>query len=644
MKTKHMLLIAMAFFTKPVFSQNTFPATGSAGIGTASPNASSALDITSTTQGLLAPRMTITQRNAIVSPATGLLIFQTNSTPGFYYYSGGAWKAVSSNSKGWSLTGNSGIDPTTNFLGTTDAQPLLFKVNNLPSGVIDVASQNAGFGYQALIANTSGAYNSAFGTFALTSNTTGSGNTALGIGSLDKNTTGYYNTAVGNVALYTNKTGHDNVAVGTYALWLNKTGNGNSALGNYALQNNVGGLDNAALGYSALAANTSGSYNNSIGYQSLYNNTTGGNNNALGLYALWGNTSGTSNTGFGDQALSSDTSGNGNTAIGAWSLTYIKAESNNTGVGNVSGGYYTSINSTYLGAYAAPTTNWFVNSTAVGYEANVTASNQVRLGNSSVTSIGGYANWTNISDGRYKKNIKENIPGLAFINKLKPVSYNLDIHGIEKFLHSDDKRFDKMSADAAAKSKEADEKAMAEKEKVIYTGFVAQEVEKSAKELNYDFSGVDAPKDGHSLYGLRYSEFVVPLVKAVQELSKKNDDLQKQIDDLKTMVQQLSQNSSASQNKTNISGVAVSNASLEQNRPNPFTSTTVINYVLPDKFTAAEIIISDNNGKALREVNLSGSGPGSLKVDALTLPAGAYHYSLYIGGKLIVSKQMVVAR
>jgi len=293
---------------------------------------------------------------------------------------------------------------------------------------------------------------------------------------------------------------------------------------------------------------------------------------------------------------------------------------------------------------AGPTTNWFTNSTAVGYEANVSASNQVRLGNSSVTSIGGYANWTNISDGRYKKNIKENIPGLAFINKLRPVSYNLDIHGIEKFLHPEDHRFDKMSSDVVAKSKDADERALAEKEKVVYTGFVAQDVEKSAKELHYDFSGVDAPKDQHSLYGLRYSEFVVPLVKAVQELSHKNDDLQKQIDDLKTMVQQLSQSSATVQNKTNVNGVALSNASLEQNIPNPFTATTVINYVLPDKLTAAQIIISDNNGKALKQVNLSGAGPGSLKVDALTLSAGAYHYSLYIGGKLIVSKQMVVAK
>src|SRR5258705_13814835 len=92
---------------------NIFPSTGSAGIGTTTPDASSALEIKSTTQGLLISRLTKTQRDAIVSPATGLMIYQTNNTPGFYYYSGTAWTAVTVKSKGWSLTGNAGTIPDT---------------------------------------------------------------------------------------------------------------------------------------------------------------------------------------------------------------------------------------------------------------------------------------------------------------------------------------------------------------------------------------------------------------------------------------------------------------------------------------------------------------------------------------------------
>jgi len=62
-----------------------------------------------------------------------------------------------------------------------------------------------------------------------------------------------------------------------------------------------------------------------------------------------------------------------------------------------------------------------------------------------------------------------------------------------------------------------------------YSGFLAQEVEKAAKESDYDFSGVHAPRNEHDLYSLTYAEFVVPLVKAVQEQ-------QHQIDELKSTI------------------------------------------------------------------------------------------------------------
>ena len=85
-------------------------------------------------------------------------------------------------------------------------------------------------------------------------------------------------------------------------------------------------------------------------------------------------------------------------------------------------------------------------------------------------------------------------------------------------------------------------------------------------------------------------------------------------------------------------------ASLEQNIPNPFSHTTIINYLLPQQYTSAKIIIGDKSGKLLREINLSGSGKGSLKVDASTLANGAYNYSLYVDGRLITTKQMILSR
>src|ERR1700750_2400070 len=95
MKKTYLLFIVAALIRTAGFSQNVFPTTGSAGIGTSTPNASALMEMVSTTKGLLIPRMGIDQRNWIGSPATGLLIYQTNNTPGFYYYNGTAWVAVS---------------------------------------------------------------------------------------------------------------------------------------------------------------------------------------------------------------------------------------------------------------------------------------------------------------------------------------------------------------------------------------------------------------------------------------------------------------------------------------------------------------------------------------------------------------------
>src|SRR5204862_856680 len=90
---------------------------------------------------------------------------------------------------------------------------------------------------------------------------------------------------------------------------------------------------------------------------------------------------------------------------------------------------------TFIGLNAnCGTQGVLTNATAIGNGASVATNNHVRIGNSSIISIGGYANWTNISDGRVKKNIKQNVPGLAFINKLEPVTYNLDLNIADKIL------------------------------------------------------------------------------------------------------------------------------------------------------------------------------------------------------------------
>ena len=75
--------------------------------------------------------------------------------------------------------------------------------------------------------------------------------------------------------------------------------------------------------------------------------------------------------------------------------------------------------------------------------------------------------------------------------------------------------------------------------KTLESGFMAQEVEKAAKELGYEFNGVDAPKNDKDYYGLRYGQFVVPLVKAVQELNEKLEQKDAMLLELEKRIAQL---------------------------------------------------------------------------------------------------------
>lgn len=179
------------------------------------PDASAMLDIKSTSQGLLIPRMTQDQRNAITLPANSLMIYQTDNNPGYYYNSGStaspAWVKAGTDS-GWSLTGNSGTSADINFIGTTDDVPLVFKVNNQLAGKIVSLLRNTSLGYWALLSNTTGSDNTAYGSDALYSNTEGSFNTANGYGALFSNTTANFNTAYGSKALFSNTTGTENTA------------------------------------------------------------------------------------------------------------------------------------------------------------------------------------------------------------------------------------------------------------------------------------------------------------------------------------------------------------------------------------------------------------------------------------------------
>lgn len=100
------------------------------GVGVASPDASAMLDVTSTTKGLLAPRMTAAQRAAIGTPATGLVVYQTDGTTGFYYYTGAAWVVL--------INGTDAL-PAVNGSAVTN-----LNASNLASGTVPTARLGSG--------------------------------------------------------------------------------------------------------------------------------------------------------------------------------------------------------------------------------------------------------------------------------------------------------------------------------------------------------------------------------------------------------------------------------------------------------------------------------------------------------------------
>ena len=225
MKKFYLFGIAVCIISLSVFSQNV------AINNTGNPaDASAMLDVQSTNKGLLIPRIALTSTGdnaTIASPAVSLLIYNTaiagsgstSVTPGYYYWTGSVWTRLatggSSLTSAWLLGGNTGTNPATNFVGTTDNQPLIFKTNNDLSGKIDpiyynvflgpgaginsgTSTNNAFFGFKSGYANNSGIENSFFGSESGVNNQTGNSNAFFGKGAGRYNSTGSFNSFFGN--------------------------------------------------------------------------------------------------------------------------------------------------------------------------------------------------------------------------------------------------------------------------------------------------------------------------------------------------------------------------------------------------------------------------------------------------------------
>lgn len=372
----------------------------SVGVNTSSPNSNAALDVVSTNKGVLIPRVSLsssTSASPLGAFVAGMMVYNTATagdvTPGFYLCNGTKWEKAGG---GWNLTGNSGTNPTTNFIGTTDNQDMVFKINNTRAGLLSNTSANTSFGINALnVANTGGG-NNAFGGGTLFKNTSGAANIGMGVQALFENTVGDVNIGIGYQALGNNKAGNGGIAIGSQAMYnINNSStpfeNTNIAIGNSALLGsnapiNNTGLHNIVMGNQSLKNNTSGNYNNTLGNEALFNNTSGSSNIGIGYRTLYYNTNKSELIAIGDSALH-------NNGVGA---TFVLHSINNTAIGTKAlkentTGYY----NTAIGHHSLMKNTIGLYNTAVGNAAlkdNVTGYDNTAFGAESLTKNLSYGN------------------------------------------------------------------------------------------------------------------------------------------------------------------------------------------------------------------------------------------------------------
>lgn len=420
--------------------------------------------------------------------------------------------------------------------------------------------------------------------------------------------------------------------------------NGNTFLG-YLTGNLIGlGMANTAIGYGAYQFSSNGEWNTAIGFQSLHSTISGYNNTAVGAMALWWNNYGIQNTATGRHALYSSI-GNSNSALGFEALYINTQGNNNTVVGALGLNMSTSgSNNSSLGYNTNVNTGNLDNATAIGANAIVMNSNNLRLGNTTCTLISGNPPVYTGSDARFKSNIEENdVVGLEFISRLRPVVYNFDTKKQTEYIT-------KNMPDSVRKRYLDDD--FGPSTAIRQSGFIAQEVEQAAKEVGYNFNGIHKPNSENDYYSLAYSTFVVPLVKAVQEQQamiaaqkEENQSLQQEMEELKALVNSLLTNTiSQNRNGMNIRAVELNEKDavvLNQNVPNPFAESTVISWNIPTDFTKAQIQFSTNDGEIIKRIDITEKGSGSLNVFVNDLTNGLYTYSLIIDGTTIDTKKMV---
>lgn len=421
----------------------------------------------------------------------------------------------------WSIAGNSGTNPSTNFIGTTDNQDLAFRTNNIEKVRITAKGQIETTQLQSVW----------IGDNAGNAVTTGSRNTFVGRNSGLSVTSGLDNTAIGGLTLSALTTGQDNTALGLGALLNLSSGNGNTFIGEQSGENLVSGNYNTVIGHTA-GESMNGSSNIFIGYEA-----------------------GRTMTGSNKLVIDNDNNGTGSFIYGEMDNEILRANAQ-VEITRNSTGTVSHLSLDEAGANdgarlrftntVETTNNWLLYGRADNTDADsrlnifysgsgnileIYGDNTVELNgqfgvnlndptyaihlpNNPATGTGqGRANaWTTYSDNRVKSNQQSLENGLSLVNQMAPKTY---------FHHSGN--FENGILNLSDNGENT-------------LGFIAQELYEVLPEA------VQKPADEtKSLWSINYDKIVPVTVKAIQELNSKIDTLKAENAALKEKLSKMEQ-------------------------------------------------------------------------------------------------------
>ena len=374
------------------------------GIGTTTPSSNALLEMKSTTQGLLIPRMSSSQRTSISSPATGLLVFDTDS--GYVLWYNSSWKGLKTytGSNGLTSSGSSvklgGNLSSATTIGTSSTNTL--KLTGVQAGSSSDSLMVLSSGVVKKVASSTVSPWTHYGTY----DTLATGTDYVGIGKsipqykLDvKGPVNADSVMLGGITMFNTKVSSINIGegagrvttgvggfglnvfIGYNAGYRNTSGWQNTFIGYQAGYSNTNNGGQHFVGYKAGTANTSGADNHFEGYWAGLHNTTGSYNHFDGNNTGISNTTGSDNVFSGYHAGYSNTSANNNTAIGYLSGAYTTTGYSNTTLGANSGySNTTGTRNTLIGDSADESSVNLTNATAIGYNAKVGQSNSIVLG------------------------------------------------------------------------------------------------------------------------------------------------------------------------------------------------------------------------------------------------------------------------